>query len=901
MRYLGWFGKHGATAAHPLAMNVARKLLGYLQIRRQTPGVSTLTARKTLADGTIVEASFFGDQPHVLVTPPLGDLVACELYVESGLLDLGPNIASDATHRFDRGIPQFSDARAVLHFGEGVDCPPDEPGLNGRVQVSRRGAIRSGCLPDGDNPTQSRLSDPLKKQAQAVFPASSWSGLMHRYVAAVYGGNQINYQLSPDGLAIVVRIGDSAVTLQAFGSQSWGLVQHGGALAFVRVTSTTVEFRRLKFTECTRAVFELWLQLRNGDDWSEEALNKLLSVALSGCMPGEVIRTQTRTALAQILAGGNSAWGYAFAENRAMAVLSKRTSGVSDSWRTETCVEELTFTFDGDEWSASNSNITGFRLVPNLAVELKPLGPVQFNSTWYFIASGRNAVAASEMYGDGLDAPIYCYYVGEQRKIFWVSAEAQSEGDIPPWDTLSCYGPPPGSHVEGDSSQQNLGCTILTALPPGPDYYSATTVSFGVYSQIDGVTDWSEVRLAGMFREHNTSGVFLRRNVFGLLRLVGRNPVLSEEIRESSRPDDPGEEPGTFIPFPGFTDHVITTTPGEFNFGEGVRVECDSMFHNAIPGEFLPTGEIPPFAYVYIDITSYRAVYPTIALHGGMGWHSCPLLNCIRGNRNAVAVLNAKADGVYGNLLRSESYAAHHFTHTKTWAWVEDDELFEETVDVGVFVGGQVAGGTYFSRALVEVGPSVLSTNSPYFFTRSKHTGFRTYAEGGLPWIRTDSTRLGNFDDHLVTASFKSSVHIGAEIAYTQDVDGGFIHDQDEAFLGPFPDLGEYSCKPVMGDLLTPPASNTPFEIEVQAGSGAAHLVPFSERFQMMRQESAVEGFGGAPWYVNSSHFISTAGLRGSRTVPHVNLHGGASIGMDRESVNHGYPLVNTPSFVGWA
>lgn len=185
-RYPEWFKRAGDFIPAPAALNVGKKLLGYIATRRETPGVDTLVRRVKLSDGTVVEASFHGDQPRVIVYPPDGEQAACELYVESGMLDLGPNIASDAGERFERGAPEFDDRPATLHFGDGVDCAPGQAGLNGKVRIDTTvRTLRSECLPKNGGSVESRLSDPAKKRAQAMLPASCWSGLMQRYVQAV--------------------------------------------------------------------------------------------------------------------------------------------------------------------------------------------------------------------------------------------------------------------------------------------------------------------------------------------------------------------------------------------------------------------------------------------------------------------------------------------------------------------------------------------------------------------------------------------------------------------------------------------------------------------------------------------------------------------------------------------
>ena len=137
-------------------------------------GVESLSMREVLPDGTIVEARWDMNQPTVRIYPPGSLDAACELYVESGLLDLGPNIASDAGQRFNPGLPEFDDSRATLYFGTGVDCTD---GLNGTVNMDGS-VLRSQCLADGGEAVPSRLAIPAKKQAQAALPASCWSGRM---------------------------------------------------------------------------------------------------------------------------------------------------------------------------------------------------------------------------------------------------------------------------------------------------------------------------------------------------------------------------------------------------------------------------------------------------------------------------------------------------------------------------------------------------------------------------------------------------------------------------------------------------------------------------------------------------------------------------------------------------
>ena len=285
-RWPEWFRKVGETATHPAALDVGRKLLGYLATRRETPGVQTLVKRVTLDDGTTVEASFTGDQPQVIVYAPDGQ-ETCELYVESGMLDLGPNIAADAGERFNRGPPEFDDRPATLYFGDGVDCRQGEPGLNGKVRVNvGTKTLKSECLPKNGRSVESRLRDPVKKKAQALLPASCWSGLMQRYVQAVYGSTALDYSASTTALVI------AGASIPA--TASIGLIAIDGELRFVvfDADSGALDVRAcVPSGPCFSACLELWRSLPERDDADIARKRKVLSIALSGCKIGKSLET----------------------------------------------------------------------------------------------------------------------------------------------------------------------------------------------------------------------------------------------------------------------------------------------------------------------------------------------------------------------------------------------------------------------------------------------------------------------------------------------------------------------------------------------------------------------------------------------------------------------------------
>lgn len=359
-RWPEWCRKIGETATHPGALNVGRKLLGYLATRRETPGVQTLVKRVTLDDGTTVEARFIGDQPQVIVYAPDGQ-EACELYVESGMLDLGPNIAADAHKRFDRGPPEFDNRPATLYFGDGVDCRQGEPGLNGKVRVNVGAkTLKSECLPKQGRSVESRLRDPAKKKAQAMLPASCWSGLMQRYVQAVYGGDSLDYTATQQ--ALTVKSGDRSFVVSPWSLKTTGLIMDGGALAFVEIEENGVlTFRKPNFKGCADIVFEAWkAATKKGES---DATKKLLTVALSACIPGDVIGSATID-----LEGARHCrdYGWSFDDAAACTAL----HGDDETW-----VARIDFSFSGSAWSATISTHSRAPKPPRLmAAEIQGVG-----------------------------------------------------------------------------------------------------------------------------------------------------------------------------------------------------------------------------------------------------------------------------------------------------------------------------------------------------------------------------------------------------------------------------------------------------------------------------------------------------------------------------------------------
>lgn len=883
-RYSGWIGKKGG-AEDSVAVQVGRKLLGMLAIRRKVPGVKTLPERVVLEDGTIVEARFDGDIPRVLVIPPddVLELVQCELYVESGMLDLGQNIAADAASRWDRGLPEFDDSPATLHFGTGVDCPEGVQGLNGRVVVSNRGRIRSGCLPSRGSAVQSRLRSPAKKQAQAVLPASTWSGLMHRYIAAVYGGQQCDYELS--GTSLVVRLADDAVVIDP--AAGWGLVEHNGAHAFCTTNAVDVTLYGLRFTKCAAKVYEAWRLLRDAGETSPEHLDKLLTIALSGCIPGDFIDSISRDRAGKLFSeSGEQAngYGYAYAKNRAMSVLYEADEGGDASIRQmRTVVEEVTFSYDHvGGWSITSDLLTDYCLVSQYGVSVNG----------FSLQSGHLAFEDSEYEDGGLDAPVYCYYLGEQRKVIWLTTIIQEGTDIPAWDTLSCYYPGPGSFTDGDTSTHAIDCSMVAK--ESKTYFTGTSVAHGMYSKVDGVADWTSVTISRAMREHVFGGsVYLRLWADSvLLRAVARTPFITDSFSESSDPRPSATTPkfwgGVVI-----ADTIQSVADPGVDAGEGARSECTTFSYE------LNTVDYPPpsgFSHKYVDITSYHAAYDAISVLGDVGWKRSTVMVLPRGSRCSAVCIAYKTDGLFGAIGRSHAWSTYHYMRTAIFGNSAGDTLATYSVEANV--GGETTIGTYYARASANhIWPASINATGAVGVSRSRVTGFRSYTDAEAPGgpgtvvIRDSDGRASDRGESIAFQAFSSDVHLGAGVEFSETLSGTALVDPDFDWLGTSGDLGELSCLDVLGTLLERPSVHSPITVDLPDSDEAIdYLLPGP------RDSASV-------WYTqgNTARYVARMSLLGAMTIPRAGSVRGESINMDREDIAGGYPKVNTPSFVGWA
>lgn len=865
MRYFKEY-RHKFTDAPGLVIDAGKKLLGYLSNQKRLSGVDSLIKRIEVKDASnavwVVEARFDKGIPSVRIFPPnnSGEFT-CELYVESGMLDLGPNIASDASERFNRGLPSFAEGPATLYFGTGVECVDGEEGLNGTVNVIKR-ALLSECLPSEGNGIPSRLTDPVKKQAQATLPASCWSGLMHRYVAAVYGGDTLDYSATSTTLTV------EGVPIGHYTEGAWGLVQIEAELRFVSMSAGgSVQFFPLKFkTECGQTVFRAW-QARRDQPYAD----KLLTIALSTCYPD--VDNMTVGATEPALAFTSTyAWQFCATLPEAHSV---RYSADSQ----DAVLLKAAFT----AWDAAFT-----------VTEQTPLPPPRWGcvigSPGYSGTVGRsglNFLAYSEVF----DAPIHCYYDGADLVVLRQYVESQAapvvaqegricEDGINSWptpllpDAVCCSVTPGGSPM------------LSTDTPGGYNSFASDSelvkVSTGLFAKKGATTLWSTVEEidARSITFTETGGgpgevtYIMKAAVGGYINLlVGESydeTVAYDFGDNAGVPDLPY---GRFTPWNGAeggagpialpvvledpeflqTSALPTTCRGD-RFGHTRLSETGTPnIWEAYPGgHFMEEGAFEgsvsctvPCAY------GYESSYRGYIMLGATNYLELP-----RGDVQAAIALLLNVKG-------ARQYLGH--------AGYEVITTGPHCNDVGTCSGTKTVhclgdGGGHAAHDVT------LSLTAP---------GYANH------YMALDET--ATFDSEQ---EFMNRVHV---LANAIVVSGGAVVSEQE-------EEGQFE-EHVSGDTIAWQASHDAADCPIfHALLVSAYTLP----------PTAVDGPDGATSLEeivldngavlhNEFDYMARRSLLGATTYWTTPLQFGNSVGMDRETLTGGYSPVSTPSFVGWA
>ena len=873
-RYPEWFKKVGDTAAHPKALDVGKKLLGYLAIRRETPGVQTLVQRVTLDDGTTVEASFAGDQPQVIVYSPDGK-DACELYVESGMLDLGPNIAGDADKRFNRGPPQFDDKPATLYFGDGVDCKQGEAGLNGKVRVNpRTKTLASECLPKQGKSMQSRLRDPKKKQAQAMLPASCWSGLMRRYVQAVYGGDQLDYSVSSDVLLVEgMQVGGIGMSV--------GLVNLDGSLRFVYAGSGPVYTAKVRFkTKCGEAVYRMWKQVRDRAPAAEA--DKILTIALSEAYPDD--------ALTQIGDTGDlrfvSSYGWQFDTNtpEAYAVTA------NDSHAT---VKKLAFTSGEDGLSATVSDFETAELPP-LMISCGVSSP-NAPTTRMFADDSESRGGAAR--GSKYEHPIACYFDDGLVVVYYVHDNSLGN-DVVVVDGTECgsgYSPEERSNVTlpGDGYNYRFFTAEAQGIFFPADHYTnfgyqhVGSAITGIYAKRNGTVLWSTVeatpvlylRTISDLSPHteyvggawNFTSTFYEYLPAGSLTESGSNvdgsppgPDLSEYSGENHLAEFASGDPlcGRKTPTT-FTNCGEGSAPHfteECNLGEDRRVEASWSINRPIAAYTQRT----------VDVKIIAGATHEIALPRG----NCSFVTCARVNRKGCSPqLDMSGDARFNpshSVLTQIHYIGGHVlfgtpygdcfgtgsvSHEMT---LFCDNVPKETVS---FSGGTSDTSAVCTTCWVDGQPWTGQSQMATFM----RTDTRILLNGA-----SESERKGGLKKF---GSAFSTHYDGVEWSYSPSAPFEFLVDSDH---------GVFVRDHVTSDFVDEPT-------KVEDGEGDSSIEEWALNLD-------------APFILHRDfEYTARHSLLGATTAWVDPFTFGLSVNMDRETITGGYPTVATPSFVGWA
>lgn len=896
-RYADWFRKVGDTAASPRALDAAKKLLGYLNIRRGTPGVETLAQKVTLDDGTVVTAAFYGDQPTVTVDTSAVGGETCTLYVESGMLDLGPNIASDANNRFNRGLPEFDDRPATLYFGDGVDCESGKGGFNGRIKV-RGKTITSECLPKQGRSVDSRLRDPVKKQAQALLPASCWSGLMQRYVQAVYGGDALDYSATATALTIEGKTFDV--------KDSWGLVDIGGTLRFVKIAGGIAQFYKVKpTTPCFAAVLKAWREMPNTPQQRQNR-DRILTVALSGCVVGSedgppvAVPNDTRRFVSDRAA-------FVFHPELPKAIGVVQLSVVEDENRSAV-VFELTAGLDDGVPTLSKRRLESAPMLENLDLIPKTV----IGSPFAGGGQGDSAFDRGDYTlhrGDRYDLPIYATY-GSDGLADIVRFSMVIEDDSPVADYGLCN---LGSGIEipvAAISDNNVTYSC-SGLPP--EYRMLDFVS-GVYAR-----NWSTVRARKQLARvrDNAELVLINNEKIAFASVfVDFGTIHSDVVSTSDTVSGLSSFSYMNVPYSGNLSKMFQYITCAATYDSGVASEqfrfpddCDGFKADTCDKRYIWSAAA---GTVTINITREWWASSTNMLSGRLHAACTSVVSLCWGASDAFACDEYEFSGSSGLFYsvvhnRGPSQMVNEASFTFD---VSVDVRVETAVVPGGFCNGH-DGNTLSTEAVHLTG----STGTLYSITHPIANAERVPTAADLPPFAADwsasRTEGGDCYPEIVFRGTESRRFTVASSGATE-MAGGVVIDVERGDV----DYPEGAPVAVKHDYLGNAVGGNPYvpytkEEEDAISPNQLYYLLGMQAIEDNHQSAVFEDGGDEETFARRvgiqgksfvvSPYMARTSLLNAKTRPAVALSVGASINMDRETITGGYPKVSTSSFVGWA
>lgn len=921
-KHTGWVawrgGRDGIAGA---AQHLARKLLGALKTRMSAvKNMDTLSDKQVMDDGTVVEVAWMGGEPLVRVTPPGDeDEASCIMYVESGLLDLGENIADDAAERFNRGRPEFNDDPATLYFGDKMDCTAFG-GINGRVEVAvnEKGiGLRGACLIGDGTPFESQLTDPVKKQAQAVCPASLWTGYMARYIAAIYGGNTINYRAAEDSNCLELIKADPdnpdadpevLVTLSPwFESDTWGMLDIGGVMRFVKITSGgSVTVYTAGFGDCANYVMQFWRRIKDGD---RGRANKVLSVALSDCRP--LLETPKATftlTLGSSRTLGSYGWAFSTVAAKAMIVLQTANDCV---------VHELTFDVDDDGEITCNDATVETELKPGRFWKGELLYPSPEDGDTKTEAFEQEAGDAYCLNGTTYDPAIRAWYeydpVSKQDQHAFVRYKVDVGTPADDLEETLCD----SSNTYYDSPEFDSTYSLAIPLPfvdsgcrPDLDciYMGGrrknTQVSSGFHLEVGGVAKWTRVELYDAFSFTAEGGVAKDITV----RLKAMEPPTEANTTEFSCLSTV-----ELIDFYVLTDGILSeggvsvcvdmtadaptnchlfgfdTTPSEGGADHDINCCTDGFGTPTVTQQSLST-TLTGNAYLRdsIDVGGIDMRAPDEFLVLPYGAATLPLAveYWLKGLRNG-----ARTTALNGTLKIDNL----HQTMTVTVQCAEGDPA-------GTCLDNSVIWDINYEPVLAPFGFSPATDGVLNYYQLNG----LTFDQTPVPYTTTDGSNEQGVAtpcawvndttfDYAPTCIGAYGQEFFRSLVSSPDGDEEFDVDASVLFVdpdSPIPafDIGDWtgsSCYANQAHLLDVPTSDDHIEVAVSEG-GTKPL--------------AKEAGESQPMYISRDFQYRALRSQLDDTVtPILNATFGASVSMDREVISGGYDTVYSPSFIGWA
>lgn len=201
-RSTGWYHKRFAADVPGWLRKIGETVLGRVSERQRASGLGVVDEFVRLPDGSTIRATIRGAQPvlELVWSGGAGEPEVCTLYMESGCLDLGANLSAANPTWY----PTFADGQKVLHFGTLTDCDT-LGGLNGEFRYNATQGSGS-CIQEANDgepvealclaAVEGLVSSGEKAAAQGRIPASCFTGLLRKYVQALYGCPTAAYSAS---------------------------------------------------------------------------------------------------------------------------------------------------------------------------------------------------------------------------------------------------------------------------------------------------------------------------------------------------------------------------------------------------------------------------------------------------------------------------------------------------------------------------------------------------------------------------------------------------------------------------------------------------------------------------------------------------------------------------------